>query len=329
MDNTSDIRRILKYFRCQKCGEIFKKLVEHYEDCSQCENKNCDWMGEEISQQDYKKLKELKNRLNSNNQNNQSNQNSNFNMNFNSNNQRNDRNNFNNNINSNYSNNQNSNNQRNSNFSSNIFSPFDDFFNFGMNGNRNNSNNMDIGFSNNRHNQFHGNNQDFMGMDSIFNSSFFGGFIRNPVQGRVRRVVINQNNFDPGVFMFGSTFNDVFQDNFSSNYSSSYNDNSFMSDYINSILQHMRESAEREGERPTGKKAFEKLNRFKLEKTKCKTKDNGELELPTCIVCISNIELNSDTLLLPCGHMFHEECIKTWLVKHNTCPVCRFELPTD
>lgn len=327
MENENEIRRILKYFRCQKCGEIFKRLVEVYEDCSQCENKQCDWMGEEISDKDYKKLKELKNRLN--NQNNQSN-----NMSSNIGNGRNDRNNSNSN---NYQNNRNSfnsniNNNRN-NLRNNIFSPFDDFFNDrrmgGIQSGFNDINmNMNMNSNNNLQNQFH-NNNNFMGMDSLFNSSFFGGFIRNPVQGRVRRVIISQNNFDPSVFTFGSTFNDVFQDNFSSNYSSSYNDNSFMTDYINSILQHMRESAEREGERPTGEKAFKKLNRFKLDKTKCKTKDNGELELPNCIICISNIELNSDTLLLPCGHMFHEECIKTWLQKHNTCPVCRFELPTD
>eukprot|EP01138_Halocafeteria_seosinensis_P005413 gb/GECG01005534.1/.p1 GENE.gb/GECG01005534.1/~~gb/GECG01005534.1/.p1 ORF type:complete len:408 (+),score=68.88 gb/GECG01005534.1/:1-1224(+) len=31
---------------------------------------------------------------------------------------------------------------------------------------------------------------------------------------------------------------------------------------------------------------------------------------------------------LPCAHWFHRECCEQWLKEHNTCPVCRNELPT-
>ena len=27
--------------------------------------------------------------------------------------------------------------------------------------------------------------------------------------------------------------------------------------------------------------------------------------------------------------MFHNNCVTKWLNMHNTCPLCRFELPTD
>ena len=27
--------------------------------------------------------------------------------------------------------------------------------------------------------------------------------------------------------------------------------------------------------------------------------------------------------------MFHDKCIEEWLNRHNTCPLCRYELPTD
>ena len=27
--------------------------------------------------------------------------------------------------------------------------------------------------------------------------------------------------------------------------------------------------------------------------------------------------------------MYHKECVLPWLEKSNTCPTCRFEMPTD
>lgn len=47
----------------------------------------------------------------------------------------------------------------------------------------------------------------------------------------------------------------------------------------------------------------------------------GELE---CAVCLSEFEGHETLRLLPtCNHVFHADCIDTWLTSRVTCPVCR------
>ena len=47
-----------------------------------------------------------------------------------------------------------------------------------------------------------------------------------------------------------------------------------------------------------------------------------------CVICTSPIPAGEDIFPLPCGHSFHLECIKQWLLVDHTCPSCRFELMT-
>ena len=50
----------------------------------------------------------------------------------------------------------------------------------------------------------------------------------------------------------------------------------------------------------------------------------------TCPVCTDSYAPGDTIVRLPkCGHVFHEKCALAWLTKHNTCPYCRKELPTD
>ncbi|XP_072955019.1 uncharacterized protein [Typha angustifolia] len=53
---------------------------------------------------------------------------------------------------------------------------------------------------------------------------------------------------------------------------------------------------------------------------------NGSL---ICPVCKDSLSINTEAKQLPCLHLYHPSCILPWLSTRNSCPVCRYELPTD
>ncbi|CAN4121635.1 unnamed protein product [Withania somnifera] len=48
-----------------------------------------------------------------------------------------------------------------------------------------------------------------------------------------------------------------------------------------------------------------------------------------CVICKEEMLKGRDVCKLPCHHTFHWICILPWLKKRNTCPCCRFQLPSD
>jgi hypothetical protein len=97
------------------------------------------------------------------------------------------------------------------------------------------------------------------------------------------------------------------------------------------FLAQMMSMANRgqESTAPVAKETLTKLPIFAIEPKHCKKSPNGQLDPPNCAICVSGIELGQNAQLLPCGHMFHPDCVKPWFAEHNTCPICRYQLPTD
>ncbi|KAF8085459.1 hypothetical protein N665_0666s0007 [Sinapis alba] len=48
---------------------------------------------------------------------------------------------------------------------------------------------------------------------------------------------------------------------------------------------------------------------------------SGEAE--KCVICLDELKYNDDASKLACGHDFHFECIKNWLMVKNDCPLCK------
>ncbi|XP_074304584.1 uncharacterized protein LOC141639329 [Silene latifolia] len=48
-----------------------------------------------------------------------------------------------------------------------------------------------------------------------------------------------------------------------------------------------------------------------------------------CAVCKDLLTIGTQVNQLPCLHLYHPGCILPWLRTRNTCPLCRYELPTD
>ncbi|VEU35585.1 unnamed protein product [Pseudo-nitzschia multistriata] len=49
--------------------------------------------------------------------------------------------------------------------------------------------------------------------------------------------------------------------------------------------------------------------------------------MDTCTICLDDYQIGDKLCCLPCGHVFHAECISKWLVERSaTCPLCNLDL---
>ncbi|KAK6146586.1 hypothetical protein DH2020_020455 [Rehmannia glutinosa] len=90
------------------------------------------------------------------------------------------------------------------------------------------------------------------------------------------------------------------------------------------LIQQLAENdPNRYGTPPASKSAVEALPSINVDEALLKS------ELAQCAVCKDDFELGTVVKQMPCKHVYHQDCILPWLELHNSCPVCRYELPTD
>jgi hypothetical protein len=100
-------------------------------------------------------------------------------------------------------------------------------------------------------------------------------------------------------------------------------------DYVNArqfemlLDQFAEENNTRRGAPPAAKSIIENLPSVVIS---ISHETNGGV---TCPVCKDNMPAKTVTKQLPCMHQYHSSCILPWLSYRNTCPVCRYEFPTD
>ncbi|XP_042448888.1 NEP1-interacting protein 1-like [Zingiber officinale] len=71
------------------------------------------------------------------------------------------------------------------------------------------------------------------------------------------------------------------------------------------------------GSRPASTTAVEGLNMVTAE------------EPDSCSICLQDFGTTTRVLAMPCGHLFHAACLKKWLERSCSCPLCRFSLPQE
>ncbi|XP_020588755.1 E3 ubiquitin-protein ligase RING1-like [Phalaenopsis equestris] len=98
----------------------------------------------------------------------------------------------------------------------------------------------------------------------------------------------------------------------------------FIGPGLEQLIQQLAENdPNRYGTPPAAKTAIASLPDVKI------AQDQLASDEAQCAVCKESFEIEEMVKQLPCKHLFHKDCILPWLELHNSCPVCRYELPTD
>eukprot|EP01018_Ginkgo_biloba_P011669 Gb_10869 [translate_table: standard] len=137
--------------------------------------------------------------------------------------------------------------------------------------------------------------------------TFLQGHLQNMLGGAGNVQIVFENNTGGGATRLPGNLGDY-----------------FLGPGLEQLIQHLAENdPNRYGPPPASKAAVEAMPTIKI------TEDHLSTDSSQCAVCKDTFEVGTDARQMPCKHMYHSECILPWLSQHNSCPVCRYEMPTD
>ena len=132
--------------------------------------------------------------------------------------------------------------------------------------------------------------------ENFFNGNMDQDFFNNPQSGNMRRIIIPMG----GMGNFGGMGNQ--------------ND---LNELIERMLHYNRDN-------PTSEAIVSELPENQIDDINKLDNDKKN-----CVICMEDFKNGDKSTNLPCLHMFHTNCIQSWLKKQNTCPICKFKLTED
>lgn len=95
----------------------------------------------------------------------------------------------------------------------------------------------------------------------------------------------------------------------------------FVGPGLDDLIEQLTQS-DRRGPPPASQLSIDAMPTVKISERHLRSGDSH------CPVCKESFELGSKAREMPCKHLYHSDCIVPWLEQHNSCPVCRHEMPT-
>lgn len=87
------------------------------------------------------------------------------------------------------------------------------------------------------------------------------------------------------------------------------------------LIEEWTMQSDQPGQSPAPEYAINGLQNVKITQTHLLN------DSQSCAVCMEEFKVDGYAKELPCNHIFHSDCIVPWLRLHNSCPVCRKQLP--